>query len=324
MQYKDYYQILNLNRDASTEDIHKAYRRLARKYHPDLNKSKDAESKFKEINEAHEVLADPQKRSRYDQLGANWQAGQDFQPPPDFRDFFRFHSRPRGGGKQANNMFGSGAGPDFGLGGFSDFFNAIFGGEMFNGSAGENDDAMARDAERRGAPGETLLEITISLQEALKGTARQIVVKDGRGHEKSYKVKIPAGITDHSTIRFRPEMQKAEGHLADVRIRIKIAESAGFTLVGDDIFMRLPISPWEAVLGSKIKLQLADSAYQVSIPAGSQNGQKLRLKGKGFFSKGHAGDLIVELIIQVPSKSQKAELDLYQQLKQVSNFNPRG
>ncbi|MCC6932849.1 MAG: DnaJ domain-containing protein [Deltaproteobacteria bacterium] len=318
MKYQNYYDTLGVDRKASAEEIHKAYRRLARKYHPDLNKAKGSENKFKEINEAHEVLGDPQKRARYDQLGANWQNGQEFQPPPDFEQFFKFGSNFGKQGQSATFNFGN-AEQSSGLGGFSDFFNAIFGGSMFSQDKNESEQNNKRFHSHKASP-KTAHDISITIAEASRGTMRQIYLRDPDSSEKTYNVKIPAGVSQGSIIRIRP---KGKNPQTEIHLRINVVSDDNFSLDGNNINTKLYLTPWEAALGGKVEVKSVDGAYHLTIPAGAQSGQKMRLKGKGLPGKDGSGDLLVELVIQVPKTLSAKEQDLFKQLKEISTYNPR-
>ena len=303
--YKDYYDILGVPRTASQEEIKAAYRRLARKYHPDVNPGdKAAEEKFKEINEAYEVLGDPKKRELYDRLGPNWKAGSEFTPPPgwerirlDFGDFDFFTGAP---------------------GGFSDFFETLFGG------------LRGRTAGRHAGPGTTTrwgsraadveTEIELSLEEAHRGTTRRLTLPTG----KSLEVKIPAGVRDGSVIRLAGQGGQAGGLAGDLYLRVKLQPHPVFKVSGDDLYTEVPVTPWEAVLGAKILVPTLDGMAEVSLPPGAQTGQKLRLRGQGLTRRrGGRGDQYVELKIVVPPRPTAAERKLFEQLARESKFNPR-
>jgi curved DNA-binding protein len=312
VKFRDYYEVLGLDRKASQDEIQKAYRALARKYHPDINKEKGAEDRFKEINEANEVLGDPEKRKRYDALGANWKAGQDFQPPPGWDadgGSFRFN-------------FGEGKGN---FGGFSDFFDAMFGGAAFGG-AGFGGASQFRGAGgasgpfvgRRQAPSEADLEI--SIEESLRGATKSIQLRDGDGKTRNLQVKIPAATPDGGTIRLAGKTGER-----DLYLRIKLRQHAKYSFSGSDLLVKLPVSPWEAALGAKVDLALPDGSIKVTIPPSSQSGMKLRIRGRGFStSHGERGDALVEVKIVVPATLSALERESFEKLAQNSQFNPRG
>jgi len=330
MQYQDYYDTLGVPRSASQQDIQRAYRKLARQYHPDINKGKGAEEKFKRINEAYEVLGDPEKRRRYDALGDNWKAGQEFRPPPGFENIrFSFGTRP-----------GQGA-----WGGFSDFFEALFGGgfadtgSIFSGGFDEGTQrffegrgGFAGREETAGEPHHA--EIRLSLEDIYRGATKAVsletVETNGRGEMsrqvKSYQIKIPPGTTAGSTIRLAGQGGRGAGggKAGDLLLRVNVAPHPRFKLEGYDLICELPISPWEAVLGTKVTVLLIDEQIKLTIPPGSQTGQRLRLKGKGLpVSRSKRGDLYVELKILVPDVPTAAERELFEKLSAVSRFNPR-
>ncbi|RME57467.1 MAG: J domain-containing protein [Candidatus Dadabacteria bacterium] len=325
VQYKDYYKILGVSRNASKEEIQKAYRKLARKYHPDVNKEPGAEEKFKEISEAYEVLGDEEKRKRYDALGSGWQAGQEFRPPPNFEDLFG-HAFTRGGGRTRTFTFTNAED----IGGFSDFFSTLFGdaATFFGGSTR----AHTQQPKQKGQTIEG--ELTISLDDAYRGAVKEIAfdliesLPDGtrRRVPKKYRVKIPPGTTDGSTIRLKGQGGEGAygGPPGDLLLKVRIAPHPIFTVKGYDIYVTLPITPWEAVLGGKIKVPTLDGNVALTIPAGTSSGKKLRLSGKGLPKKGGGkGDQYVEIKIVVPEKPTAKEKELFKKLAEVSSFNPR-
>ena len=314
MKYQDYYKILEVPKNATEEQIRAAYRKLARKYHPDVNKAKGAEEKFKEVSEAYEVLKDAEKRRRYDQLGAAWQGGQEFRPPPNY------------GAGGASGPFNF-SGHNRGARGFSDFFEAIFGADATFG--------RQQYSSHGTLDGENLeAEIEISLKEAVLGGEKNIsfdvVESSGLGTElrqkRSYKVKIPQGTADSAIIRLAG--QGARGHgsgkAGDLLLKVRVRCPENYVLKGKDIYMRLPVSPWEAALGAKINVDLFGAKVLVNVPAGSQAAARLRLKGKGLSPRlSMAGDLILELQIALPTTLSPQERELFQKLSEVSRFNPR-
>ncbi|MBI3950160.1 MAG: J domain-containing protein [Acidobacteria bacterium] len=303
VKYKDYYQVLGVSRSATQDQIKSAFRKLARKYHPDVNPGdKTAEEKFKEINEAYEVLSDPKKRELYDRLGANWKAGSDFTPPP--------------GWENIRIDFG-----DFGFGptstrGFSDFFETLFG------------DALGRG--RRAAKGgpftwtmpgtDTELELPLTLDEAHRGGTRRVTLPNGR----SLEVKIPPGVRDGSLIRLAGQGNAGGGRAGDLYLRVKLRPHPLFQVSGDDVTVDVPIAPWEAVLGTTVSVPTLDGKADVTIPPRSQGGQKLRLRGQGLVRRGGGrGDQFVRLKIVVPTDLTQAERRLFEQLAYESRFKPR-
>lgn len=316
--YKDYYNILGVSREASDSEVKKAYRKLARKYHPDVNKTPEAEEKFKEIGEAYEVLGDPEKRKRYDSLGANWQQGQDFQPPPGWEGtHFGFQGAPGGG--QRYSFSG-----DASM--FSDFFESLFGG----GGGGFSRSTM------RGIRGtDHEAEVTIPLRDAYFGAKRsislQVVEQTPQGQlkrsVKTYNVTIPKGTTDGMRLRLTGKGGKGSGKApaGDLFLRIHIEPDSIFKLQGRDLMEDLPITPWEAALGAEIMVETMEGGVKLKIPAGMQSGQKLRLKGKGMPGRGGTagGDLYVIIKIVVPKKLSEKEKELFKELSKISSYNPR-
>ena len=305
MQYKDYYKILGVQRGASQDDIKKAYRRLARKYHPDVSKEHDAEARFKELGEAYEVLKDPQKRAAYDRLGANWNAGQDFRPPPGWDREFNFGGGRPGGFHRRRGGFSGGD--------FSDFFENLFGqGSPFGGTM--NEEAFAN---RRGADKRTVVKIT--LEEAFQGGTRRVDVGG-----KKLQVKIPAGVSDGSQIRLagQGDQPLVGGARGDLYLELKIEPHRLFEVEGKDVTLKLPVAPWEAALGAKVSVPTPGGRIEMKIPPDSQSGRKMRLKGRGLPGK-PAGDLFVELrIVNPPTESERAK-DFYRRMAEEMAFDPR-
>ncbi len=320
MKFRDYYELLGVDRKASAADIQKAYRKLARKYHPDINKTKEAEDRFKEINEANEVLSDPEKRKRYDALGANWKEGQDFQPPPEWEQQFnnvRFSFGEQGAGD---------------LNGFSDFFSALFGNAAFGGQGfgaagfggrapfGAGRFAGGAGEEARRAMQSQEAELGISVEDAFSGGLRTIQLRDPSGKTRTLNVKIPAGSLEGSAIRIRGSQGEP-----DLVLRIKLLAHPRYLVSGSDLIVKLPVAPWEAALGSKVDVVLPDGTIKMSIPAGVQTGARLRLRKRGFPLKKELGrgDVFVEIRIVIPAKLSDAEREVYERLASVSTFNPR-
>ncbi len=303
MEYHDYYKTLGLSRDASQEEIKKQYRRLARKYHPDVSTERDAEQRFKEVAEAYEVLKDPEKRRSYDQLGANWKAGEEFRPPPGWEHAFH------GGG--AN--FG-------GAGGFSDFFESVFGGNM--GASG-----FSRGPQR-GA--DQTLRITITLDESYHGARRTIQIPDigadGRpSHQRrKLEIRIPRGIQQGQKIRLsgQGQMGSGGGPRGNLLLEVQFQSHPLFHAEGSDIAMVLPLAPWEAALGGKVTVPTLGGNVELKIAAGAQSGQKMRLKGRGLPGS-PPGDQLLTLQIHTPPAENREIEQLYEELKERSGFNPR-
>lgn len=304
MKFKDYYDVLGVSRSASPEEIQKAYRKLARKFHPDINKTKEAEDRFKEINEANEVLSDPEKRKKYDTLGANWKAGQEFKPPP---------------GWQGNAGFDFNGG---GMNGFSDFFEAFFsgGGSPYGGSAGFGGPGFGgAGARMRRGPEPVEAEFEISIEDAVNGATKQIQLRDASGKVRSLTVKIPAGTTEGTTMKLSG--RRDEG---DVYLKVRFASHPRYSVADHDLIVRLPVTPWEAALGAKVEVQLPDGSIKLAIPSGSQSGGKLRVRGRGLPRKsGTRGDLLAEIKVVVPTELSQSEREIYEKLASVSRFNPR-
>lgn len=329
VSFQDYYQTLGVARDASDADIRKAYRKLAKKYHPDRSKEDGAEEKFKSIGEAYEVLKDKDKRKRYDALGASWKDGQDFSPPPGFEGMrWEFHGPGGGGG------FGG-----QGAGGMSDFFEMLFGGgggragpAGMGGMGGFGGFQNARQAQapvaRRGRDHEVELEISLedAFHGAKKSLALEVVEADGKRQNKTYQVSIPRGVTSGSRIRLEGQGGSGVrgGKSGDLMLRVSIRTHPRFSLKGHDLVVTVPVSPWEAALGAKIPLRILDGEVKLTVPPGSQSGQKLRLKGKGLPRKrGEAGDLFAVLKVVVPRELSLEETELFEKLRDVSGFDPR-
>lgn len=328
-KFQDYYSSLGVSRTASAEEIQRAYRALARQYHPDVNKEPGAEARFKEINEAYEVLKDPKKRERYDALGANWRAGDEFRPPPGWQ--------PRGGARRA----ASADAQDFG--GFSEFFESVFGGSGgfdvddfirgAGGSGGRGDGARYGDGQtrpRRGADHEA--EVTISLTEAVRGGTRQIALRsddDADGQTRTYEVRIPPGVTNGSTIRLPGQGGGGRngGEAGDLLLRVNIAPDPRFRIEpkgGHDLVTVINISPAEAALGTKIDVPTVDGEVRLTIPPGSQSGQRMRIRGHGLTKRsGDRGDLFAELRIVVPRELSPEERAAYEQLARVTRPHER-
>jgi curved DNA-binding protein len=309
--YQDYYAILGVDKKASQEEIQRAYRKLARKYHPDINKASDAEEKFKQINEAYEVLADPEKRARYDQLGSGWD-GRFAGPGAQGGDNVRFHF--------------SSADP----GQFSDFFQNIFGGGWdYDDEPGFRGGSAVR---RRGRDHETAISITLS--EAYHGVRKNIelerVVPDASGKaarvRRTYDVSIPPGITDGSLIRLAGQGGSGSGggESGDLFLRVRILPDARFTLNGHDLATTVDITPWEAALGAKVPVPTLDGRINLTVPAGTRSGRILRVRGKGMpIASGRHGDLLVTLQIALPQHLSARERQLFEELARESNFDPR-
>lgn len=314
MEYKDYYKILGVDKKATAAQIKKEYRKLARKYHPDVSKDSNAEQKFKEVGEAHEVLKDPEKRKAYDQYGANWKDGQQQQ---EYQQQYQHQGGGPGGG------FG---GFDFGGGDgdYSDFFESLFGGGG-RGRGRSSRQSMKQKGEDVNAT------IVVPLKDAFEGSSRRISFEvqstspDGQPVMKpvSLNVKIPKGIKNGQKIRLAGQGSPGYngGEKGDMLLKIEFEKNPKFRIDGADIYMDLPLAPWEAALGSTINITTPGGNLNLKVPAGSQTGKKLRLKAKGIPAK-LAGDLYVILnIVLPPADSEKAK-KVYEEMKDL-NFNPR-
>jgi len=327
VKYQDYYETLDVPRTASKEQIQTAYRKLARKYHPDLNKGKDAETKFKRINEAYEVLRDSEKRKRYDQLGTGWNSGDDFSPPPGW-DASKFGRRTqRSGSFGGFDIF-----DDIGSG-FSDFFESIFGGTggfAPGGFAGR--ESRPRPAGDRQADTGHLdhhAEVSLPLLDAYRGGKKTLSVQQSAGNGKAettnIEITIPAGTHDGKKLRLRGQgIPGPNGKKGDLYLTIRIAPDPLFRVNGADIETDTPVSPWEAVLGARVDVRLPDGRASISVPPGTQSGKKLRLKGRGLVGKnGNKGDLYATIRIVVPGTPTERERELFRALEQESSFDPR-
>lgn len=308
MKYKDYYQALGVARDANQEDIKRAYRRLARKYHPDVSTEKDAEERFKEIGEAYEVLKDSQKRTAYDQLGSNWQAGQDFRPPPDWEKQFR----AGGGGFHST----------FDLGDFSDFFDSLFAADP-RARAGTRRTG-ARRAPQRGANRQH--KLSVSLEDAYHGVTRLVQLSTrGAGGTRNLQVKIPAGVVTGQQIRLAGQGADgvAGGTRGDLLLELELEPHRRFNVNGKDISLDLPIAPWEAALGASVEVPTLAGRVELKIPPDSQSGRKLRLKGRGLGAN-TKGDQYVVVQVVTPKAETQAARDFYRRMADELPFDPRG
>ncbi len=310
MEFKDYYDIMGLKKDATQDEIKRAYRKLARKYHPDVSKEPDAEARFKEIGEAYEVLKDPEKRAAYDQLGANWKAGQDFHPPPDWDAGFEFSGGFGGGDAEA----------------FSDFFESLFG--QRQGRAGYR--SSRRSYSARGEDHHA--KILIDLQDAFEGATRSIVLQvpeldsEGRVHtrKRTLNVRIPKGVKQGQHIRLAGQGSPGVGGgpAGDLYLEVEFRPHPFYHVEGRDLYLDLPVAPWEAALGATVKIPTPGGQVDLKIPPGSGQGRKLRLKGRGIPGN-PPGDLYVVLQIALPPADTEQAKAFYRRMQQEFDFNPR-
>jgi len=308
MEYKDYYKILGVANNASQDEIKRAYRKSARKYHPDVSKESNAEEKFKDVGEAYEVLKDPEKRTAYDQLGANWKSGQEgFQPPPDWNSGFEFH----GGGYTG----GANEAADF-----SEFFESLFGrrGRQRNYQArGDNSQA----------------KVFIDIEDAYQGASRSLTLRSTimgkEGHpqltERTLNIKIPKGVKEGQNIRLQGQGSPGFGgaQAGDLYLEIGFNPHSIYKVNGRDVSLELPITPWEAALGGKINVPTPTGKVDLKIPKSVSSGTRMRLKGRGIPGK-TPGDFYITLEIVLPDNLSDKEASLYQALQEASeNFDPR-
>jgi curved DNA-binding protein len=305
VEFRDYYETLGVAKTASDAEIKSAFRKLARKYHPDVAKDKKAaEEKFKQINEAYEVLGDPEKRKKYDQLGADWNRPGGFQPPP-------------GGGFQ---KWGDGSGGvefEFGGTGFSDFFEQFFGGGRGRSAFGGF--GQRQQAAERGSDVEA--DIMVTLEEALHGSTRTVSLRrTGSNKVESYQVKIPRGVHEGQRIRLAGQGEAGErgGKSGDLFLRVRLARHPDFSVEGNDLIHEVKIAPWQAVLGTELKVPTLEGTARLKVPPGTQGGQRFRLRGHGLpGAAGTRGDLYVDMQINVPKKISEREREIWQDLAKL-------
>ena len=317
MEYKDYYKILGVSRDASQDDIKKAFRRLARKYHPDVSKEPDAEDRFKDVGEAYEVLKDPEKRAAYDQLGADWKAGQDFRPPPGAGA--GAGPRPGGGG-----FYYSSGGGGAEQQGFSDFFETLFGGGRMGGMGRGGAEEFQFRQSRPSRGEDQTARIQISLKDAFHGANRTLELRTPDGGKRSIRVAIPPGVTEGKRIRLAGQGMPGfnGGPAGDLFLEIGFQPHPVFEAQGRNVLVTLPVTPWEAALGETVSVPTLGGRVELKIPAGSQSGRRLRLKGRGLPGSPH-GDQIVTLRIETPPADSDEARKLYEQMRNTMAFNPR-
>ena len=314
VQFKDYYETLGVQKTATQDEIRKAFRKLARQHHPDVAKAKEksaAEAKFKEINEAYEVLGDPEKRKKYDTLGADWEQGGGFQPPPGWQQ----GGGPGAGGEEFH----------FGGTGFSDFFEQFFGGTRgrqnpfggFQGGFGQAEQpSRGRDVEA---------DVLVTIEEALQGSRRKISFqRSASGKQETYNVRIPAGVSEGQQIRLAGQGNPGPrgGKAGDLYLRVKFAQHPEFRVEGSDLVHDHLLAPWQAVLGGEVSVPTLEGRARLKIPAGTQNGQRFRLKQCGLMLPSKTrGDLYVAVQVEIPKSVTARERELWQQLADAS---PRG
>lgn len=315
MEYKDYYEIMGVPREASQDDIKKAYRKLARKYHPDVSKAADGEERFKELGEAYEALKDPEKREAYDQLGSNWQAGQDFHPPPGWQE-----SAGSGGG----GFGGAGGG---GSARYSDFFEDLFGGgfSQRGGSDGFRGDVRADGQDQHA-------RILIDIRDSYNGATRSLQLQmpeisdDGRviNRQRTLNVKIPKGIRTGQQIRLKQQGGPAlgDGRAGDLYLGVEFQPDEHFRVEGRDVYLKLPVAPWEAALGAKVNVPVPSGSIDLTIPPNSARGRTLRVKSKGLPGK-EPGDLLVVLDIVFPPADSDVARKIYREMQDELSFDPR-
>ncbi len=310
--FRDYYETLGVSKTASEDEIKSAFRKLARKYHPDVAKDKkEAEEKFKQINEAYEVLSDREKRRKYDQLGENWNQPGGFQPPP------YWGGRQPGGGFHGGGGENGGVEFEFGGTGFSDFFEAFFGGGRGRsafGGFGQRGTMAERGSDVKA-------DIMVTLEEALHGSTRQVSLRRaGSKKTETYQVKIPRGVREGQRIRLAGQGEAGErgGKSGDLFLRVRLARHPDFSVEGSDLVHEVKIAPWQAVLGDQIIVPTLEGNARLKLPPGTQGGQRFRLRGRGLPGvSGQRGDLYVVVQIAVPKKLSDSERKLWEQLAQL-------
>ena len=309
MEYRDYYETMGVERDATQDEIKRAYRKLARKYHPDVSKEADAEQKFKQVGEAYEVLKDPEKRVAYDQLGKAGAAGEEFTPPPNWDAGFEFS----GGGFTEGDSAA-----------YSDFFESLFGQEA------KQAQGRQRSYHMRGEDHHA--RVLIDLEDAYNGAARTITLQapdlDARGHvhtrDRTLNVKIPKGIRQGQKIRLNGQGSPGmgDGAAGDLYLEIEFKPHTLYRVENQDLYLDLPMAPWEAALGATVKTPTPAGVVDLKIPAGSASGRKMRLKGRGIPGK-KPGDIYVLLRIALPAADSDKAKELYKKMQQELAFNPR-
>ena len=310
MQFKDYYQVLGVARDATADEIKKAFRRLARQYHPDVSKEADAETRMQEINEAYAALSDPDKRAAYDQVGQGYQPGQEFRPPPNWDAGFDYS--------------GQGFSPREAAG-FSDFFADLFGGRRGGGGAAGTSGLHSAGQDHHA-------KILLDVEDAFRGASRQISLRmphlgaDGRMslEERTLNVRIPKGVREGQMIRLAGQGAPGlgEGQPGDLYLDVQFKPHPRYRVEGRDLWMRLPVAPWEAALGAVVTVDLPETALKVRIPEGAQSGRQLRVRGKGIPAD-PPGDLRLEIHVVLPAADTPQARELYETMARELAFDPR-
>lgn len=310
MQFKDYYRILGVPREATAEDIKKAFRRLARKYHPDVSKEADAEARMQEINEAHTVLSDAEKRAAYDRLAHDFRAGQEFRPPPGWDAGFEFSSREFSPHDMA---------------GFSDFFAELF------GRMGQGPQGVGARHGFRGRGEDHHAKVLLDLEDSFTGAVRQLTLRlpgfDAKGNlamaERTLNVRIPKGVRAGQVIRLAGQGKSGVGGAAgDLLLDVEFRPHRRFRVEGADLHLALPVAPWEAALGAVVPVSLPEGDIKVRIPAGTQSGRQLRVRGRGLPSN-PPGDLLLDIRIVVPPADTPRARQAYEAMARDLAFDPR-
>jgi curved DNA-binding protein len=311
MEFKDYYAVMGVARDAAQDEIKRAYRKLARKYHPDVSKEKDAEARFKEVGEAYEVLKDPEKRAAYDRLASSWRPGEEFRPPPDWDAGFEFS--------------GGGVGPEAGSA-FSDFFESLFGRGRGGGTGG------ARGATFRARGQDHHAKVLVDLEDSLQGATRAITLRmpelTADGHvttrERTLNVRIPQGVRSGQQIRLAGHGGAGLGNAppGDLYLEVELRPHPLYRVDGTDLYLDLPVAPWEAALGATVQVPTPAGTVDLKIPAGSATDRKLRLKGRGLPAR-EPGDLYVVLRVTLPPADTERARALYRRMQEELHFDPR-
>jgi curved DNA-binding protein len=292
MQYRDYYEILGVTRAADGDEIKRAYRKLARKYHPDVSKEKNAEEKFKQVQEAYEVLRHGDKRAAYDQLGRDFRNGQQFRPPPDWSQRYG-----QSGGQRASD-----------LNGFSDFFSSLFGGSSMGGGGPSGGASVQTDADAG--------HLDVTVEEAYSGTKRRLTLNE-QGRQRQVDVQIPAGVGEGQSLRI-----PGSGGRSSLVFKVRLRPHHVYEVSGKEVHVELPLAPWEAALGAKVAVPTLGGTVELTVPPGAQAGQKLRLRGRGLPGN-PAGDQIVTLKLVAPPAQTAAAKEAYERMKRDLDFDPR-